>query len=58
VKQIVPEVWLGGCLQYLPEEKPEVGLGGELATIPGILVEVIEQCDEDIKAIKTWSREN
>lgn len=58
VKQKVPEVWLGGCLQYLPTEKPGVRTGGELASVPSILVEALEQCNQDITEIRKWSRED
>lgn len=54
IKELPPEMWLGGCMQYLPEAKPDVTNAGELAEVPGVLTGALLQCDKDIENIRQW----
>jgi hypothetical protein len=56
VREMPPEVWLRDCTEYLPA-LPIIKTNGDLALVIAPLVQALEQCTEDKRALRQWAQE-
>ena len=57
IREQPPAVWLADCTDYLPP-LPLVKDNGDLSLIVGPLVQAIEQCTADKRALRAWANES
>lgn len=57
IREAPPPVWLVDCTDYLPN-LPIVKDNGDMALIVGPLVQAIEQCTADKRALREWAKES